>query len=544
MRRNYRQSTLLFLIRKILAATRNCVLSAGVPLLLCVAFLTFPISARAQWYTDPHNPTPVYQGTLTPGGMLPDLNGGLYVFAYGPSESVMLSHANIEGQWSCLFPGVVIGPPYSAWAHTEVLDPDNNVIVHGTNVHPYLPATPSLLGKWSITGDPVWSPLSFPDTLTRPHSMVSDELGGSIILISITEGEQLNWFIQHFDSSGQPQFGWTERPLLGPDNYYIAQMISDGAGGGFVFWTVEHDTVYKVQMQHIRSNGSFAFADSGITLAESSHSSFGIESSSVWSFYLFWTSSQLEYHCTRFDSSGTIIWDSQGFGWNYEYVFSDRLGGLYFFQNDSTYARINALGELVFSGQSLSPWSFYSFHKTISPIGELSVLHWDEVNEVWTLQKYDTLGNQMWLQAVPVLYGMPSIPSEYMVSDTQGGVILVFQRSSGTYFTRVDAYGQVGSSLYARPVLPVPSKFEIEAYPNPFNNRINIVWTTNMGGTLWLSITDILGRRVLSLGLAANTTRYIWDGRDAWGTPVPSGVYYATLWTGRMNQSMQIVLIK
>jgi hypothetical protein len=175
----------------------------------------------------------------------------------------------------------------------------------------------------------------------------------------------------------------------------------------------------------------------------------------------------------------------------------------------------------------------------------LSILNWNEYDEVWTLQKYDSLGTQVWADPVPVLYGMPLGYGERMVADNRGGVILFFSRPSGTYFTRIDAYGNVGSSLNVgqRPE-QLPETFQISAFPNPFNNQINIVWTTNIGGTIWLDITNILGQEVFSAEIPSNVTRFIWNGRDSWGNQISSGVYFATLQSDRINQSMRIVLIK
>jgi hypothetical protein len=526
--------------------------NVGYLLILSSILLIFPFSAICQWYTDPHNPVPVYGPVSESGGLMADLNGGAYFFIYAAYENAAMSHVNLDGLWSCPLPGVVIGPAYSGWYHVETLDPDNNLIVHGTYGSPFPPEVPSELYKFSATGAPLWQTFIFPDTLTQPTYMVSDGSGGCLIAITIGTGEGLHWYIQHFDASGHPQFGWTERPLSGTGQLSSASLISDGTGGGFALWKIVQDSAHTVRMQHIRSDGSFAYADSGIIIIEDAYYYYaGMDEypSCAGSFIVKWGTVQppREYHCTRFDSTGTVIWDRTDFNYpssDLNYIISDCLGGLYLFYEDTTYSRLNTTGDVVFTGRSLAPWSQFAYGEAVSSSGELSALHWNQANEVWTLQKYDSLGTQVWTEAVPVLYNMPSAYGEGLVADTRGGVILFFSRQSGTYFTRVDAYGQVGSSVHVNPIVLAPINFELSAFPNPFNSQINLTWTTNIGGAIRLNITNLLGQQVLSVEIPANATRYIWDGCDAWGTPVSSGVYYVTLQTKQIKQSLRIVLIK
>jgi len=502
-----------------------------------------------QWYTDPHNPEPVCPHVQVRGGLVPDINGGAYFFIEGPNWCSMMSHVCIDGQWSCPLPGVIIGPPTSAFSHDEAVDPDNDLISHVTNAgEPSIPSSPSLLNKWSASGNPLWQTFTFPDTITRPHYILSNRTGGCLTAIIYGTGMGISWYIQYFDSTGQPQLGWFERPLLGTGLLCPASLISDGLGGGIAAWQDQADSTRHVRIQHVRSDGGFAFPDSGIRIIENGNFFNHIYCSSPGSFILEWTRPPMQYHCTRFDSSGVIMWDHLRTGWNY--ITTDRLGGLYFYQEDDTsYGRIDALGEVVFSGRPLPILPFQGAYQTVSISGELVILYWDESVEVWDLQKYDPLGNEAWTQPVPVLYGMPSgnYPYiEYMAADERGGVVLCFIRPSGTYFTRVDAYGNIGSSLYVNTDrnTPTPTVLEITAYPNPFNSHINIMWTRQMGGAKCLGIHNLLGQRVLSVHLPTLATKYSWDGRDSRGYLLPSGTYYSTLQFENQTQTISITLIK
>jgi hypothetical protein len=514
------------------------------PVVLGALYVLVGNTAIGQWYTDPHNPVAVYEwigDNLSP--LVPDLNGGAYFF--GTCWFPHISHVELNGQWSCPLPGVPMTP--SSWmaCFKSIVDPENNLIYYAENGDPYFPC-PAILRKFSPTGQALMS-FTFPNQYIYPIDILSDGTSGCIALIYQSG---VGYSIQKFDSSGQPHYNWTENQLENSGEFG-AEIISDGFGGAFACWKVERESEYSIQMQHIRPDGSFAFGSSGLNLAENHYAFIP----SLPGSFILGTAvgPPWEFHIIRFDSSGSVIWDhiEQPFDWHY--FISDNLGGMYLFgfEDDSTYARINAESEMIFSGYHLpvSPLGNYTFF-TVSPKGELVLLYLNESDEFWALQKYDSLGNQVWPEAVPVLYGMqPGSNYQLMTADTRGGVILCFafsyQPLSGTYFTRVDAYGNVGSGLYVNQTpIPVPGTFQIIAYPNPFNNQINLTWKTNPGGMIWLNITNLLGQRIISTQLPTHTTHFIWDGRDAWGTPVSSGTYYATIQKENIRKSLSITLIK
>ncbi|HMB93589.1 MAG TPA: FlgD immunoglobulin-like domain containing protein, partial [Rhodothermales bacterium] len=69
-------------------------------------------------------------------------------------------------------------------------------------------------------------------------------------------------------------------------------------------------------------------------------------------------------------------------------------------------------------------------------------------------------------------------------------------------------------------------------YPNPFNPETIIRYDINQAGHVQLRIYDGLGREVATLVDATKTTGLFqerWDGRDATGRRLPSGVYFYRL---------------
>ncbi len=89
-------------------------------------------------------------------------------------------------------------------------------------------------------------------------------------------------------------------------------------------------------------------------------------------------------------------------------------------------------------------------------------------------------------------------------------------------------------------------------YPNPFNPETWIPYDLAEGSDVEIHIYNVKGESVrrLSLGFqGAGTYRSrsraaYWDGRNAVGEPVASGVYFYTLHAGQMKATRQMVILK
>jgi hypothetical protein len=71
----------------------------------------------------------------------------------------------------------------------------------------------------------------------------------------------------------------------------------------------------------------------------------------------------------------------------------------------------------------------------------------------------------------------------------------------------------------------------LHLYPNPFNPRVQVDFYPGGHGNGLLEVYDLRGRRVATLwrGVAMKTEQVAWDGRDAQGRVLPSGVYTFSL---------------
>ena len=116
-----------------------------------------------------------------------------------------------------------------------------------------------------------------------------------------------------------------------------------------------------------------------------------------------------------------------------------------------------------------------------------------------------------------------------MVSDPRGGVAELV----GARFDDVRA---------------VPTDYGLsQNFPNPFNPETQIAFQVPESGNLSLVIYNTLGQqvRVLEQGpVEAGFHRVVWDGRDAVGRNVSSGVYLVRMKSGSFNSIKKMLLLK
>jgi YD repeat-containing protein len=83
--------------------------------------------------------------------------------------------------------------------------------------------------------------------------------------------------------------------------------------------------------------------------------------------------------------------------------------------------------------------------------------------------------------------------------------------------------------------------------PNPFNPSTRIRIEVQTRQRVVVNVFDVRGRRVASLldaMVAAGPTSVVWDGRDARGAAIPSGVYFARVRSERSTASIRMVMLR
>ena len=87
----------------------------------------------------------------------------------------------------------------------------------------------------------------------------------------------------------------------------------------------------------------------------------------------------------------------------------------------------------------------------------------------------------------------------------------------------------------------------LRTYPNPFNPRATIAYVVRQSGPVQLDVYNLLGRRVVRLvdgHQPSGTYSITWDGNDARGNRMGSGVYFLRLRTAENRTTEKVVLAK
>jgi glucuronoarabinoxylan endo-1,4-beta-xylanase len=123
------------------------------------------------------------------------------------------------------------------------------------------------------------------------------------------------------------------------------------------------------------------------------------------------------------------------------------------------------------------------------------------------------------------------------------------ENSSRTFSAVTDSIGRYHLSIAPTSVgqgSTLPSKFELEQnYPNPFTSSTAISYDLKSESDAKVTIFDILGRTVYqsSAGVqSAGAHTMLWDGTNAKGHKVASGVYFYCLQAGGDSQTRKMVL--
>ena len=94
----------------------------------------------------------------------------------------------------------------------------------------------------------------------------------------------------------------------------------------------------------------------------------------------------------------------------------------------------------------------------------------------------------------------------------------------------------------------VPETFTLgQNYPNPFNPTTTITFQLAEASDVRLTVYDVMGRAVSTLvqePMEAGTYTVEWEGADAAGRPLPSGLYLYRIEAGTFNATRSMTLLK
>lgn len=118
----------------------------------------------------------------------------------------------------------------------------------------------------------------------------------------------------------------------------------------------------------------------------------------------------------------------------------------------------------------------------------------------------------------------------------------------------VNSYPPISINVGADPLsvskdldaLPQSTVME-NAYPNPFNPGTAITYHLSQGTPVKITVHDILGHTIKTLyngKQAAGSYHVNWNGSNAYGSPMPSGVYLICMQAGNQRQVQKVMMLK
>jgi hypothetical protein len=91
----------------------------------------------------------------------------------------------------------------------------------------------------------------------------------------------------------------------------------------------------------------------------------------------------------------------------------------------------------------------------------------------------------------------------------------------------------------------VPGRYELRAYPNPFNPACKIDYSAPGNSVSKLEIYSIEGSLVKTFNQLTHSGTVYWDGTNSRNQKTSSGIYFAVLRNaGRMIAKEKLVLLK
>jgi hypothetical protein len=177
----------------------------------------------------------------------------------------------------------------------------------------------------------------------------------------------------------------------------------------------------------------------------------------------------------------------------------------------------------------------------------LGNLDWTSVEPAGTTLRFqvrssndpDSLGE--WSEDITVPGCLPDVPGRYLqyralLGTTDPGTSPVLKDITFTY---------VPAGI--RPADGIPPSCGLTARPNPCSRMVTICFTLGAGERVGLGVFDVAGRRVRGLAdgwLPAGNHQITWDGLDAGGAPLSSGLYWLRIDTPDLRETRELVLIR
>ncbi len=409
---------------------------------------------------------------------------------------------------------------------------------------------------WEAAG----APINLPDFQKWTLECVPDGQGGGIVVWYDDGNGQYDIYAQRFNASGTIQWAYRGVAICeAAEDQVEPYLVPDDSGGAIIAWLDSRDGRDDIYGQSVGSDGVVKWRGDGIMIREGpaeTGSTWGapmLISDSVGGAIITWqegkeSATSWDIFCQRVDAGGNILWADTAVS------VCRAAGGQY-------YPQITSNGEngAIISWRDLregSSGKVYAMRvtgtgETVATLLQSSAVHaqGSRIIVEWRLAEIDP-------------------DAMFIVLRSSGGgfeeLIDPALKRDGLSFTYSDETCQPGVTYRYRIDIEVGGErrllFESEAislpplelallqnYPNPFNSSTMMQYQLPEMARVKLEIYDSAGRRVacvVDCEQRAGSHSIRWEGKDAAGRDMSSGVYFYRLTAGKNAITRKMVLLK
>lgn len=524
--------------------------------------IVFPL--YSQWPISPDSA--IYVGYGSQKQVVEDGQGGVYI-VYG-STHAYCTRINHEGQK--IWEAIPLDGDYPETIHNSVaLATDSSLLVSYSNIL-YIGSFQTgdahiRVQKISPNGEKLWGDgvVVTPDNASgsfdeHPHlvgsKVVADDSGGAYVawtdMRNDPPGSVPELYAQRLNSAGEIM--WDSLGILIDDRVERISHLAISSTNQILLTFLKLNTnfVYQSLAQLIDQDGTILLQDGSFDFNVNPITHYTLNSGDQ----IVYTSRDDKVFKVNLDFeylwpvAGITISDSSDFIWD---MVTDQNGGVILqYQKDDTSHEmfsqwIENDGTLKYgpSGLFVTTSDVEYVTTTMSDPESFIVTYQDWYN--YTAQRIDSGGNLLWPDNT-LIHSNNHYTSHWQesVSDTDGGIICVFDYNYSTYAAQMGQNGDVGSltSISERYRNRArPTEFTLAtAYPNPFNSVTILDVYSNYTGQANISIYNLKGANI-----SAQTYQVV-AGRNNLAInflslKVPSGQYLIKIWQRNNPEENQYV---
>ncbi len=334
---------------------------------------------------------------------------------------------------------------------------------------------------------------------------------GDLLAVGGRDGSVQVWGVS--DGKERAYFAGHQGRVTGLAFSQVGQLASVGADGRLVIWDLSNGgRDEELTSQSGVGLQSVAFSNNGRHLAAATANAEVV----------LWTGRQ-RIESVLLGHEGLV--ESVSFSADGEWLASGGRDGQIWVWNLGRGGQGRALGE---GGGWVQSVSFSADGKWLAAGGmDGKIWVWDRVG--FQLEREVDVGSGI----EDLSFGVGGVGARLLVGTWQGALLLTLAEGAGVKDTR------------AAPIL-------FPAYPNPFNNAVQIPYRLVEGGRVALRIYDVLGQEVRRVDLGSQAAGYyygpgraaVWDGRDQRRRRVGSGLYIYEMQTGGLKAHRKIIFVQ